>query len=180
MPMRILILVIVFTACLDSSVPKSRGAEESLDQSNRSCELMGQPSLRYEDAAPGHQAPLPAGEGVCRRVCQDPVPETTKDAIIGAQCSCPTRLGGFAQPPEPYDITHHHANRGATAQTIWREGQRITCADVLSGNDKQPTKVLVSAGTVLGNGLVILYHLEPQYPLAAIRAWHDWLRDVSE
>jgi hypothetical protein len=28
--------------------------------------------------------------------------------------------------------------------------------------------------------LVILNHLEPQYPLAVIRAWHAWLRDVSE
>lgn len=31
-----------------------------------------------------------------------------------------------------------------------------------------------------GGRLVILYHLEPQYPLAAVRAWHAWLKEVSE
>lgn len=31
-----------------------------------------------------------------------------------------------------------------------------------------------------GGSLVILYHLEPQYPLGALRAWQAWLRDVSE
>jgi hypothetical protein len=31
-----------------------------------------------------------------------------------------------------------------------------------------------------GGSLVILYHLEPQYPLASMRAWHTWLRNVAE
>jgi len=82
---------------------------------------------------------------------QDPVPETAKDAIIGAHCSCPTRLVGFGQAPEVYDIVHHHANRDATARPLWREGQRITSVDVLPGGVDQPTKMLVAAGTVLGN-----------------------------
>ena len=30
---------------------------------------------------------------------QDPVAETAREAIIGAHCSCATRLGGFDQPP---------------------------------------------------------------------------------
>jgi hypothetical protein len=82
---------------------------------------------------------------------QDPVPETARDAIIGAHCSCPTRLDGFGKPPEPYDIQHHHANRDATARPLWREKQRVTSVDVLPGSAEQPTKVLVAAGTVLGN-----------------------------
>ena len=62
---------------------------------------------------------------------QDPVPETVREAIIGAHCSCPTKLHGFDKPPEPYDIQHHHAVRDATARTLWKVGQRVTCLDVL-------------------------------------------------
>ncbi len=81
---------------------------------------------------------------------QDPVPETARKAVIGAHCSCPTRLNGFDQDAEPFDIQHHHAMRDAVPRTIWREGQRITCADVLM-KGPQPVKMLISAGEVLGN-----------------------------
>ena len=82
---------------------------------------------------------------------QDPVAETAREAIIGVHCSCPTKLFGFDKAPEPYDIQHHHGMRDATARTLWKEGQRITCADVLPGSEKAPTKMLISAGNVLGN-----------------------------
>jgi len=82
---------------------------------------------------------------------QDPVAETAREAIIGAHCSCPTRLRGFSQPPEPFDLLHHHGNRDAVPRTLWREGQRVTSADVLPGSEEQPTKMIISAGEVLGN-----------------------------
>jgi hypothetical protein len=82
---------------------------------------------------------------------QDPVAETAREAIIGAHCSCPTRLGGFSQPPEPFDLLHHHGNRDAVPRTLWREGQRVTSADVLLGGEGRPTRMIVSAGEVLGN-----------------------------
>jgi len=85
---------------------------------------------------------------------QDPVAETARGAIIGAHCSCPTRLNGFDKPAEPFDIVHHHGNRDAVPRTIWRPGQRVTCVDVLpgkTGQAAQPTKVLISAGEVLEN-----------------------------
>jgi len=81
---------------------------------------------------------------------QDPVAETARDAIIGAHCSCPTRLNGFDQPPEPYDIGHHHGMRDAVPKTHWREVQRVTCADVELDGDT-PARMLISAGTVLEN-----------------------------
>lgn len=81
---------------------------------------------------------------------QDPVAETARGAIIGAHCSCPTRLNGFDQEPEPFDIQHHHAMRDAVPRTIWREGQRVTCADVLM-TGAQPDKMLISVGDVIGN-----------------------------
>jgi hypothetical protein len=82
---------------------------------------------------------------------QDPVAETSKEAIIGAHCSCPTRLNGFDAPPEPYDIRHHHANRDATARTIWKLGQRVTSIDVLLAGPDAPPKMIVSSGEVIDN-----------------------------
>ena len=78
---------------------------------------------------------------------QDPVPETARDAIIGAHCSCPTRLNGFDMPPEPYHIQHHHGNRDAVPVTHWRQGQTVTSADILPG---KPSKMLIAAGWALG------------------------------
>lgn len=82
---------------------------------------------------------------------QDPVAETAREAVIGAHCSCPTRLNGFATAPEPYDIVHHHGMRDATARPVWRVGQRVTLADVLPGSQDTPTKMVIAAGTVLNN-----------------------------
>jgi len=79
---------------------------------------------------------------------QDPVADTAHNAVIGAHCVCATRLNGFDKPPEPFDLTHHHGNQDATVRTLWRKGQRVTAVDVQPG---KPTKMLISAGTVLGN-----------------------------
>lgn len=82
---------------------------------------------------------------------QDPVAETARGALIGAHCTCATRLGGFSAPPEVYDIVHHHGMRDATARPVWKVGQRITCACVVPGDAATPTKVIISAGEVLKN-----------------------------
>lgn len=82
---------------------------------------------------------------------QDPVAETAREAILGAHCSCPLRLHGFGTPPEPYDIVHHHGMRDATGRPEWKIGQRMTSLDVLPGNEKQPTQLIISAGEVLEN-----------------------------
>jgi len=83
---------------------------------------------------------------------QDPVADTAMDAIIGAHCSCPTRLNGFDRKPEPFELIHHHGNRDAVPRTLWKPGQRVTCLDVLPGDGKErPTRLLVSVGTVIDN-----------------------------
>ena len=82
---------------------------------------------------------------------QDPVAETVRDAIIGAHCSCPTRLGGFDAQQEPYDVVPHHGMRDATRRPVWKIGQRITSADVLLGGKDTSTKMIISAGEVLEN-----------------------------
>ena len=80
---------------------------------------------------------------------QDPVADTSDDTLIGAHCSCPTRLNGFSNPPEPFDLIHHHGNRDAVPRTIWKPGQRITLLDFLPAEDR--SQLLFSTGTVVDN-----------------------------
>ncbi len=87
---------------------------------------------------------------------QDPVADTADNTIIGAHCCCATRLNGFDQPPEPFDIKHHHGNRDAVPRTIWRVGQRVTNIDLLPASETGAGKegsstVLISVGTVVAN-----------------------------
>ena len=82
---------------------------------------------------------------------QDPVAETARKGIIGAHCSCPTRLDGFDRPSEPFVIRHHHAERDATAMPIWRKDQPVTSLDVLPGGGGEPSKMIISSGRVLEN-----------------------------
>ena len=80
---------------------------------------------------------------------QDPVADTSDDTLIGAHCSCPTRLNGFNNPPEPFELIHHHGNRDAVPRTIWKKGQRITLLDFMP--DKERSQVLFATGTVVDN-----------------------------
>jgi len=83
---------------------------------------------------------------------QDPVADTADDTIIGAHCSCPTRLNGFGVKPEPFDLVHHHGNRDAVPRTLWKKGQRVTCVDLLPGaGANRKSRVLISVGTVVDN-----------------------------
>jgi hypothetical protein len=84
---------------------------------------------------------------------QDPVADTSDDTIIGAHCSCPTRLNGFKEPPEPFELMHHHGNRDAVPRTIWKRDQEVTCLDVIpaDGNQRNRSELLISAGKVVEN-----------------------------
>ena len=92
---------------------------------------------------------------------QDPVADTADDTIIGAHCSCPTRLNGFDAKSEPFDIVHHHGNRDAVPRTLWKVGQRVTSVDLMPGGGRgfrakasaqeKSSKMLISVGTVVDN-----------------------------
>lgn len=83
---------------------------------------------------------------------QDPVPETARQCLIGAHCTCPTRLRGWNEPPEPYYLSHHHGRRDAVPVPQWSTGQRVTIADLILGDRPEvPPRLLVSTGTVIGN-----------------------------
>jgi hypothetical protein len=90
---------------------------------------------------------------------QDPVAETARQCLIGAHCSCPTRLRGFQEKPERYDVLHHHGNRDAVPRPLWRVGQRVTVADVILTSQDELTKegaaavpqLVIGTGTVADN-----------------------------
>ncbi|MFC1558228.1 hypothetical protein ACFL40_02615 [candidate division KSB1 bacterium] len=67
---------------------------------------------------------------------QDPVPDSSKDSLIGSHCSCPTRLNGFSKTPEPYDLSFHHGKRDAVPKTVWKVGQKVTVFQVVLDPDK--------------------------------------------
>ncbi len=81
---------------------------------------------------------------------QDPVAETAKNCLIGAHCTCATRLNGFSQPPEPYHLSHHHGNRDAVPIPEWRVGNLMTSADIVPRKDAAP-QMIISSGTVVDN-----------------------------
>ncbi len=83
---------------------------------------------------------------------QDPVPETASNCLIGSHCTCPTRLRGWSQAPEPYYLSYHHGKRDAVPVPQWNIGERVTVADLmLSGETKGQPRMVISAGTVMEN-----------------------------
>ncbi len=83
---------------------------------------------------------------------QDPVADTGRNCLIGAHCTCPTKLAGFAAPPEPYYLAHHHGKRDAVPVPRWKVGQRVTITDVeLPVRGQNRARMIISAGTVTEN-----------------------------
>lgn len=121
---------------------------------------------------------------------QDPVPETARECLIGAHCSCPTRLNGFDRKPERYDIRHHHGKRDAVPRPLWRIGQRMTVADVMLGSqeltpkpgDEKTPRMVIGTGTVVDNVSVppaggcvvsVMVKLDTQPDLLAYPGFHQ-------
>ena len=78
---------------------------------------------------------------------QDPVPETVKNVLIGAHCSCGTRLKGFNEKPEDLILRDHSESAlGVSTQVIWEPGQAIS---MLRFSD--PNSLILDTGTVVGN-----------------------------
>ncbi len=77
----------------------------------------------------------------------DPVPETVRNLLIAAHCTCGTRLNSFDQPPEPYILrSHSESDLGVSMQVLWREGQPVTLVRF-----QNPNELILDTGTVVGN-----------------------------
>ncbi|MBN2311147.1 MAG: hypothetical protein JXR94_19375, partial [Candidatus Hydrogenedentes bacterium] len=77
----------------------------------------------------------------------DPVPETVKNRLIVAHCTCGTRLNGFGEPREPYILrSHSESDIGVATQVLWREGHPVTLVRFKDANE-----LILDTGTVTGN-----------------------------
>ena len=86
---------------------------------------------------------------------QDQVADTSRGTLIGAHCTCPTRLRGPDAPPLPYDIRHHHGSRDAVPRPVWEVGQRMTVVQfVLGADETTPPRLIIATGSVVGNRAV--------------------------
>jgi hypothetical protein len=78
---------------------------------------------------------------------QDPAPNTVQNTLMGAHCSAPTRLRGFAQCPEPLILrSHSESNIGVSPQVLWPVGEPVTIMQF-----DGPTKMILGTGKVLAN-----------------------------
>ncbi len=78
---------------------------------------------------------------------QDPAPNTVRNTLMGAHCTCATKLDGFDAKPEPFILrSHHESSTGVSPQVLWRIGQPVTVVDF-----QGPTNMLVGTGHVLRN-----------------------------
>ena len=78
---------------------------------------------------------------------QDPAPNTVNNTLMGAHCTCATKLGGFNTKPEPFILRNHHESEtGVAPQVLWRVGQEVT---VMEFNG--PAQIIVGTGRVTRN-----------------------------
>ncbi len=78
---------------------------------------------------------------------QDPAPNTVNNTLMGAHCSCPTKLDGIDKSPEPFILrSHSESTTGVAPQVLWREGQKVTIMKF-----QGPESIILGTGRVLRN-----------------------------
>ena len=78
---------------------------------------------------------------------QDPAPNTVNNTLMGAHCTCATRLDGFDKPPAPFILrSHSESDIGVSMQVLWREGQKVTIMKF-----EGPESIILGTGRVLCN-----------------------------
>lgn len=78
---------------------------------------------------------------------QDPSANTVSNTLIGAHCTSPTKLEGFAQPYRaPYKLRSYHTGTGAAMEVLWPEGRDVTVMQ-LTG----PDQMILGSGRVVSN-----------------------------
>ena len=78
---------------------------------------------------------------------QDPAPNTVNNTLMGAHCTCATKLEGFDKPAEPFILrSHSESNTGVAPQVLWRIGQKVTIMKF-----EGPGTIILGTGRVLRN-----------------------------
>jgi len=78
---------------------------------------------------------------------QDPAPNTVRNTLMAAHCTCGARIRGCDQDPEPFILrSHSESNLGVAMQVLWPVGERITLMKFVG-----PTKIILGTGEILAN-----------------------------
>ena len=78
---------------------------------------------------------------------QDPAPNTVRNTLMAAHCTCGARLKGCDQDPEPFILrSHSESNLGVSMQVLWPVGARITIMKFVG-----PEKIILGTGEIVAN-----------------------------
>ena len=78
---------------------------------------------------------------------QDPAPNSVNNTLMGAHCTCATKLDGFDKPHEPFILrSHSESDLGVAPQVLWRKGQKVTLMKFAG-----PGRMILGTGRVLRN-----------------------------
>jgi hypothetical protein len=78
----------------------------------------------------------------------NPVPDTVRQTLITAHCTCPLHLTGFlSEERAPFILrSHAESNTGVAMQVLWKTGKRATVLRFLG-----PSNLMFGEGTVVEN-----------------------------
>jgi hypothetical protein len=78
---------------------------------------------------------------------QDPAPNTVRNTLMVAHCTCGARLKGCDKDPEPFILrSHSESDLGVSLQVLWPVGERVTIMKFVG-----PQKIILGTGEVLAN-----------------------------
>jgi len=78
---------------------------------------------------------------------QDPAPNTVRNTLMAAHCTCGARLKGCDQDPEPFILrSHSESDLGVAMQVLWPVGDRITLMKFTG-----PSRIILGTGEILAN-----------------------------
>ncbi len=78
---------------------------------------------------------------------QDPAPNSVNNTLMGAHCTCATKLDGFDKPHEPFILrSHSESNLGVAPQVLWKLGQKVTIMKFQKSNS-----IILGTGKVVAN-----------------------------
>jgi len=78
---------------------------------------------------------------------QDPAPNTVNNTLMGAHCTCATRLKGFDRTPAaPFILRSYHTRTGVSLQVLWPVGEKVTIMKF-----QGPESIILGTGRVAAN-----------------------------
>lgn len=78
---------------------------------------------------------------------QDPAPNTVNNTLIGAHCTCATKLDGYDRPHVGFTLRNHaESTSGVSLRVMWQPSEEMTIMKFL-----EPASLLLGTGRVVRN-----------------------------